>query len=163
MKFCSYCGNFLLERWNYCPYCGKKIKGEPSPFDSLFKNSISGISIRVTSREGKKPKVRVNRFGGRRIPIEEPEEPESKQALHSPPRRVLEPEGETQQVGQHMEIRVRLPGVREEDVDVRRLESSIEIKAYRGDEAYFKQFHVPESARIISKHMEGNELVVEVG
>ncbi len=163
MKFCSYCGNFLSERWNYCPYCGKKIKGEPSPFDSLFRNSISGISIRITSRRGKKPEVRVNRLEGRRIPIEEPEEPESDRVLHPPPRRVVEPEGKSQQVGQHMEIRVTLPGVREEDVDVRKLESSVEIKAYKGDEAYFKQFYVPESAEIISTHMEGNELVVEVG
>ena len=79
------------------------------------------------------------------------------------PQKVLEPEGKAQKVGHHTLIRVKLPGVKEEDVDVRKLEESVEIKAYREHEAYFKQFQVPHDARIISKHMEGDELVVEVG
>ena len=36
MMFCNYCGNALSSKWKYCPYCGKKIKGEPDIFDILF-------------------------------------------------------------------------------------------------------------------------------
>jgi hypothetical protein len=163
MIFCNYCGNYLSEKWKYCPYCGKKIKGNPDIFDSLFRDSISGISIHITS-DGKKPRIRVNQFGGRKVPIEEPEEESTEsKAIHPVPRSVLEPEGEVQQIGHHTLIKVKLPGVKKEDVDVRKLEESVEIKAYKGDKAYFKQFQVPESATILSKRMEGDELMVEVG
>ena len=168
--FCDYCGNVLSDTWQYCPYCGKKIKGEPDLLDSLFRDSFSGISIRITSVGGKEPRIRVDKFGVR-VPLdgEEPEEPEEpaleleSESPHRIPRRVLEPEGEMQQIGHHVLIRVRLPGIDERDVDVRRLEESVEIKAYRDDEAYFKQFHIPAGAQIVSKYMDGDELIVEVG
>ena len=160
MMFCNYCGNALSSKWKYCPYCGKKIKGEPDIFDILFRDGVTGFSIRITSTNGEKPHTRVNRIGAVRVPVEEPEEKEKVRLI---PQKVLEPEGKAQKVGHHTLIRVKLPGVKEEDVDVRKLEESVEIKAYREHEAYFKQFQVPHDARIISKHMEGDELVVEVG
>ena len=159
MMFCDYCGNALSGKWKYCPYCGKKIKGEPDIFDVLFRDGITGFSIRITSMNGEKPRTRVNRFGAVRVPVEEPE----KETVRRIPQKVLEPQGKAQKVGHHTLIRVKLPGVKEEDVDVRKLEESIEIKAYRDHETYFKQFQVPHDARIISKHMDGDELVVEVG
>lgn len=161
MIVCNYCGNFLSDKWKFCPYCGKKIGKEPDIFDSLFRNSISGFSIHITSSTGKKPKIRVQEFGerGKKIPLEGPE----KGVVRPVPQRVVEPEGRTQQIGQHLVLRVVLPGVKEEDVDVRKLEQSVEVKAYKNGEAYFKQFHVPESAQIISTYMEGNELIVKVG
>lgn len=167
--FCDYCGNLLSDKWKYCPYCGRKIRGEPDPFDFLFRGGVRSFSIRITSVEEKKPKTRVNRFGIVRVPIEEPEEPEEEQQKPKEeqknriPQRVLEPEGVAQRIGQHMLIRVKLPGVKEEDVDVRKLAESVEVKAYKKDEAYFKQFQIPRTAEIISKHMEGDELIVEVG
>lgn len=163
MMVCNYCGNFLSSKWKYCPYCGKKIRGEPDIFDSLFRDGITGFSIHITSGTGRKPEIRVREFGskGRRISIEEPEQ--EQKVVRPVPQKVSEPEGRTQQIGQHLLLKVTLPGVKEEDVDVRKLEQSVEIKAYKNDEAYFKQFTVPESAQIISKRMEGNELIVEVG
>lgn len=169
MMVCDYCGNVLSDKWKYCPYCGKKIKGEADErdlFNSLFRDGITGFSIRITSVEGEKPKVRVNRFGPVRVPIEWTEEEDSEEEEKSPlfiPQKVLEPEGMVQQIGQHTLIRVRLPGVKENDVSVRKLAESVEIKAYKNDEAYFKQFQVPHTAKIISKHMDGDELIVEVG
>jgi hypothetical protein len=164
MMFCNYCGNALSTKWKYCPYCGKKIKGEPDIFDALFRDGITGFSIRITSMHGEKPRTRANRFGVVRVPVEEPEEKEKKkEKVRSIPQKVLEPEGKAQKVGHHTLIRVKLPGVKEEDVDVRKLEESVEIKAYRKDEAFFKQFQVPHDAQIISTHMDDDELVVEVG
>lgn len=168
MMFCDYCGNVLSDKWRYCPYCGRKIRGEPDFFDVLFRDGIRGFSVRITSSDGKKPRTRVNRAGVVRVPIEEPEEErgereEREKTVHRIPRRVVEPEGKAQKIGHHTLIRVKLPGVKEDDVDVRKLEESVEIKAYKKDEAYFKQFQVPQNARIISRYMEGDELVVEVG
>lgn len=176
VMFCTYCGNYLAQKWRYCPYCGRKISGESELFDALFRNGISGISIRIVSGTFRKEKTgdHVERH---RIPIEEYQDEQEKYTLQvgdgesefemtgpqSAPRKVVEPEGEAHKIGQHWVIRVRLPGVRRENIDVRKLETSIEVKAYKNGEAYFKQFEVPESAHIISKHMEGNELVVEVG
>jgi hypothetical protein len=164
--FCDYCGNFLSDKWRYCPYCGRKIRGEPDIFDFLFRGGIRKITIRVTSSEGGKPKT--NRIGAVRVPIEEPEETSEGSEEREEKRvrsfeRVLEPEGMTQQMGGHTLIRVKLPGVEEKDVDVRKLAESVEIKAYKDKDAYFKQFQIPQTAKIISKHMEGDELIVEVG
>lgn len=157
--FCDYCGNFLSDNWKYCPYCGRKIDGAPDILDSLFREGVTGFSIRVTSFGGKGPKVREIPSGPVRVPIEDVNEVQEPRSF----RKVVEPEGTTQKIGQHLLITVRLPGVKEEDVDVRKLEESVEIKAYRKGEAFFKQVQVPESARIISRHMEGDELIIEVG
>lgn len=185
MMVCDYCGNVLSDKWKYCPYCGRKIKEEQDGWDifhSLLRDGITGFSIRITSVEGEKPKVRVKKFGPVKVPIEwvEEEDPREKgkekekgkkveieeiraEKLRYMPQKVLEPEGRAQQIGQHTLIRVRLPGVRENDISVRKLAESVEIKAYKDDETYFKQFQVPHAARIISKYMDGDELIVEVG
>ncbi|MBU7025464.1 MAG: zinc ribbon domain-containing protein [Theionarchaea archaeon] len=175
MMVCDYCGNVLSDKWKYCPYCGRKIKGEADErdlFSSLFRDGITGFSIRITSVEGEKPKVRVNQFGPVKVPIKwveeenSAEEDSAEEEEESPlfiPQKVLEPEGMVQQIGQHTLIRVRLPGVKEDNISVRKLAESVEIKAYKNDEAYFKQFQVPHTARIISKYMDGDELIVEVG
>lgn len=182
--FCDYCGNLLSDRWRYCPYCGRKMRRKPENgldttdidmntlsdlLDSIFRDSISGFSIRITSLGDGKPKIRMSRFG-RKVPIEElgyeeqkEHQEQEKQKPRRIPRKVSEPEGRAQQIGEHMLIRVKLPGIKEGDIDVRKLEESVEIKAYKDDEAYFRQFQIPQSARIISKHLEGDELVVEVG
>jgi HSP20 family molecular chaperone IbpA len=76
---------------------------------------------------------------------------------------VLEPEGETHHIGKHTIIQVKLPGVKEEDIDIRKLEESIEIKAFKNDTAYFKQVQVSQSSQILSHHLEGDELIIEVG
>ncbi len=178
--FCDYCGNFLSDRWRFCPYCGRKIRGEleidkdtesidmdalSDLLDSIFRDSISGFSIRITSVGGGKPKIRMKKFGVR-VPIEEPEEYEEQKEDYESrdiPRKVLEPEGRAQQIGQHTLIRVKLPGIKERDIDVQTFEESVEIKAYKDSEAYFKQFQIPQGAQILSQYMEGDELIVEVG
>jgi hypothetical protein len=194
MRFCNYCGNYLSDKWKYCPYCGKVIRDEFDLFDALLKSGITGISIRITSRNGEEPDVQVRRIGrqkGRRIPIESIEREEKEQrkretereterereikrripiefmeddtVIRPIPKKVVEPEGRKQQLGDHIVLLVKLPGVKKEDINVRKLEESVEVKAYKNGEAYFKQFPVPQSARIISKRMEGDQLIVEVG
>ncbi|MBU6997390.1 MAG: zinc ribbon domain-containing protein [Theionarchaea archaeon] len=176
VMFCMYCGNYLLREWQYCPYCGRKISGESELVDALFRSGISGISVHIVSGRFRSQKTR-DRVERHRIPVEEypdnkeecilrTEDRKNECEMAGSPRvrrRVVEPEGMIERVGRRWVIRVRLPGARLEQIDVRQLETSIEVKAYKGDEAYFKQFEVPESAHIISKYMEGNELIVEIG
>jgi HSP20 family molecular chaperone IbpA len=161
--FCGYCGTHLSDKWRYCPYCGRKINGEPDPFEVFFRSSIRGFKIHISSAE-KKPKPRVSQFGVVRVPIDEPDKADKSHKRRARTiQRVVEPEGMVQHIGQHTLIRVKLPGIREEDVDVRKLSESVEIKAHKENETYFKQFQIPLTAKIISKHMEGDELIVEVG
>jgi HSP20 family molecular chaperone IbpA len=77
--------------------------------------------------------------------------------------RILEPEGKAEQKGGHIIIQVNLPGVKEGDIDIQKLEESIEIKAFKENEAYFKQIQVPQSSEILSHHLEGDELIIEMG
>ncbi|MGD2246864.1 MAG: zinc-ribbon domain-containing protein [Candidatus Methanofastidiosia archaeon] len=187
MRFCNYCGNYLSDKWKYCPYCGKPVRDGFDLFDALLKSGITGISIRITSRNGEEPDIKVRRIGrqkGRRVPIESIEREQRKRererkekeikrrvpieskedtTIRPIPKKVVEPEGRKRQLGDHIVLLVKLPGVKKEDINVRKLEESVEVKAYKNGEAYFKQFPVPQSARIISKRMEGDQLIVEVG
>lgn len=168
--FCRYCGKFLSDTWRYCPHCGRKIEGDP--FDLLFRRNMGGFSIRITAMNKEKttreseeeafhhsPEKSTIRFGR----YDAATMPSSKRKHSFFHRDVLEPEGEIHHIGNHTIIQVKLPGVKEEDIDIRKLEESIEIKAFKNSTAYFKQVQVPLSSQILSHHLEGDELFIEVG
>ncbi|MBU7031118.1 MAG: hypothetical protein HXS53_01180 [Theionarchaea archaeon] len=121
----------------------EKVRRESGEEESLHNPSEKSIS-------------RLNRYDAATVP--------SRKRNHSFFHRdVLEPEGETHHIGNHTIIQVKLPGVKEEDIDIRKLEESIEIKAFKNSTAYFKQIQVPQSSQILSHHLEGDELFIEVG
>jgi len=177
--FCKYCGRFLSSTWRYCPHCGRRIKkGKSDPFELLFRRSLGGFSVRITSIDRKsvseepeeqspaekKSTIRLNSYDevtvpGRTSPSTSPSHPP-----HSfSHRHVVEPEGKTRRKGEHTIIQVKLPGVKKEDIEIQELDESIEIKAFKDNEAYFKQIQVPQSTKILSHHLERDELIIEVG
>ena len=174
--FCRYCGRFLSTTWRYCPHCGRRIKkGNSDPFELLFRRSLGGFSVRITSIDrksvseepdkqspgGKKSTIRLNSYDEVTIPRNSC--PQSHPPHSFSHRHIVEPEGKTRRRGEHTIIHVKLPGVKKEDIEIQELEESIEIKAFKDSEAYFKQIQVPQSAKILSHHLEGDELIIEVG
>lgn len=139
--------------------------------DEFFKKPFKGggVSIRITSEYGKEPKIDVRTFGDykkhepeimRRFGIEKA--PERKERPH--PKVTEEPHTEIKRVNGKLLVRIKVPGVKsEEDVELQRMEESIEVRAYTEDKAYFTLFSVPRGYRILSKKLENGELILEVG
>lgn len=127
-----------------------------------------GISIRISSKEGRDPKIDVHTFGDyeehapkieERLGIEK-----ARTQARTPPKITREPKTLIEREDDKLILRVKVPGVTsEEDIDIKRMTESIEIRAYAKDTAYFTLFCIPPNSKILSKRLENEELVIEVG
>lgn len=67
-----------------------------------------------------------------------------------------EPEAESQNVGNKRIISIKLPNVKSEsDIEIKKMEQSVEVKAYAGDKAYFKLIPIPANAEVSGKFDKG--------
>jgi HSP20 family molecular chaperone IbpA len=133
---------------------------------------FSGISITIHSGTGMKPKVEVKTYGdykklepeikrrlGVNVPIEEVEE--ERETEYKPPKTTEEPEAKVIREGNRTIIEIKLPDVeREEDINVKKLEQSIEIRARAKDKLYFKL--LPISGEIVGKSFKDGVLKIEI-
>jgi len=187
---CPYCGREVKEEWAFCPYCGSPLR-EISPFDAFEKliekefekfdkmfgigfprlkltPGFSGISITVTST-GAKPKVEVKTYGDfKKL------EPEIKKRIgveqgvkeiaveEAPPKVTEEPEAKVKHLGLKDVVEIDLPGVKSlEDIQIKELEQSIEVKARAGDKLYFKLLPISPGRSLRKKFSDG-KLVLEI-
>jgi len=136
-----------------------------------------GVSITVQSGTGMEPKVEVKTSGeykklepeikrklGVRPAIEEieKEKVEKKKREIKMPKVTEEPETEIQTVGNKQIISVKLPDVKsEDDIEIKKLEQSLEVKAFADDKAYFKLIPIPKDASV-SKQFKNKVLKIEI-
>jgi HSP20 family molecular chaperone IbpA len=133
---------------------------------------FSGISITIHSGTGMKPKVEVKTYGeykklepeikrrlGFKVPIEEVEE--EKEIEYNPPKTTEEPEAKVSREGNKTIIEIKLPDVeKEEYINVKKLEQSIEIRARAKDKLYFKL--LPITGEIVGKSFKDGILKIEI-
>ncbi len=173
-NYCPNCGKPTKDRNIEGIFSGmfEDIEKEFERIDKMFKTSdfdfkspkIKGGSIHITvqSGTGMEPKVEIRTSGEykklepeikRRFGLQEITEKEEKQ------RKVKiteEPKAKKIMKGNKTIITIELPDVKsEEDIEIKRLEQSIEIKAFAGDKAYFKLIPIPENATINKKFKDG--------
>ena len=177
-SFCPYCGEELTEARGVFGLFSE-VEKEFKKLDKIFASSFrlprfrfkplrSGISITITSGAGRKPRVDVKTFGGAKKL-----EPEIKQRLgvkvpiegveaRPMPKVTQEPETKVKKVGNKRIVEIKLPGVKsEKDVEIRRLEQSVEIRAFAKDKAYFTLLPVDPEASI-SKEFKDEILRLEI-
>ncbi|NOZ77032.1 MAG: hypothetical protein GXO65_05045 [Euryarchaeota archaeon] len=185
---CSNCERTMEEDWAYCPYCGSARRRSamfPSLFGSLFRDIeeefrrldrlfetelrpgrepfFGGVDISIVRGPGREPDIRVQTHGDM-----EGYEPEirrnlkiEKRQTHPPPDHVREPVTRMREEGRRLIFEMEVPLCKkEEDVEVRKLRESLEVKAYAGDTAYFKLFRIPKGARLVSWKLEDEKLTV---
>lgn len=155
---------------------------------NLPKEKSSGFSIKIISGTGQQPKISVRTFGdvnrekiqrqirerfGIKTPIEAPKEaarPEKpgffekfKREKPLPePKFTEEPKTSVRRLDSKVVVDLEIPGVKsEEDIDIKELENSIEVKAIAGDKAYFKILTKPGQYKITSKKFEKGVLHLE--
>jgi len=150
-----------------------------------------GFSVHITSGTGIKPKVTIKtygdvnrervekevyeKFGAKKpeqgIMFEEPEKAAQPPAKRFPfpgirkkpvPACTEEPKSDIRRIGDKVTVDICLPGVKSgEDVEIRDLESSVEVKALAGDKAYFKILTKPAQFRISGKSFKDGALRLE--
>jgi HSP20 family molecular chaperone IbpA len=181
-KKCKNCGEKLKDSWEFCPNCGIKTNKRIEPtkdifddfekeFEKIDKNfgfrvgfpkvgfrPKGGVSIVITSGEpGNRILEEHKRFEPtlKRKPLEE------KKPVRIP-KVTIEPETKIEKVGNKQIIKMTLPGVKNrDDIEIKRMEQSIEIKAFAGDTAYFKLIPIPSNASV-SKEFDKDTLKIEV-
>jgi hypothetical protein len=165
---CKNCGAKVKSDWNFCPKCGNSLKEKPvfEDLEKEFRKSTRfpkismrpgrGITITISGRPRRKP---IKIISGPRIerPKFEREKPKKT------PKYTEEPETKVKHVGTKDIIQIKLPEVKsQDDIEVRRFEQSIEVRAFVGDKAYFKLIPVSSRAEILKKEFKDNILKVEI-
>jgi len=185
-EFCPYCGESVEYKPKYRDIF-KDVDKEFERIDKMFgpvfvkfpKFDIespfkrSGISITIRSGTGRKPTVHVKTSGHykkvepqikRRLgvsgEVEEVKEEEQKIRI---PKITEEPETKIEQRGNEGIIIIKLPDVKNlDDIEIRKLGQSIEIKAFAGDKAYFKLIPIKPNAQISDRSFKNGILKIQL-
>ncbi len=74
-----------------------------------------------------------------------------------------EPEAKVSNLGDRLVVEIPLPDVQDrKDIDIKDLESSIEVKAIAKDKVYFKILNKPEGFRMASARLDKGRLILEL-
>lgn len=190
-KFCPRCGSrvqtgilsSIFERME------KEMKATDKDFERDFEvldispffrkpTRSGGFSIKILKSGREKPKFSVKTFGN--FDKREVEGEMGKLGLKNirrssenmsggnrmqieKARTTEEPKTSVKNIGDRILVEISLPGVKSsDDIEIRPLENSIEVKALAGDKAYFKILTKPEKSKIINKRFENHILSIEI-
>jgi HSP20 family molecular chaperone IbpA len=138
-----------------------------------------GFRINITTGTGMKPNINIQTFGGvdrgrlekelgKFVPVRDnPQEPQ-RRSIQQPRisagsvKITAEPKAEIRRMGDSVVVDINMPGVRsDDDIEIRELESSVEVKAIAGDTAYFKILTKPGQFSISRKNFQNGTLHLE--
>jgi len=184
-EFCPYCGERVEYRPKYRDIF-EDIEEEFGRLDKMFGPKFSKFprinikspfrtgGVTITIRSGtKKPKVDIKTSGHykrlepqikKRLGVTEGIEgvKEEKPEVRIP-KVTEEPETKIEKHGNKENITIKLPDVKNlNDVEIRKLGQSLEIKAFAGDKAYFKLIPTRPNARILDRSFKDGILKIEV-
>lgn len=178
-NFCPNCGNNLREQGPKRPTPQPLIMQGSVNMKDVFKDmnkilkSMMGEEpfkggISITSLKGPNgPKVDVKTSGDYKKV-----EPQLKKKLgvkkkgkkrKRKPKATEEPEINVKEMPHENLIKVEVPGVkREEDVELNKLEQSLEIRAHAKDKTYFKLVPIPQNSSISEKELKEGVLKIRL-
>ncbi|MBL7160248.1 MAG: zinc ribbon domain-containing protein [Candidatus Aenigmarchaeota archaeon] len=141
----------------------------------------SGFSIKIHSGTGVKPRVQVKTFGnvdrGRvekqlqeqlgyrprvKVAAGEVGRERNKETNIPAPKTTEEPVADVKKADSGVAVSLELPGVKSEDsIQVKELESSVEVRAIAGEKRFFKIITKPEQSRLVDKKFSKGKLHLE--
>lgn len=132
---------------------------------------FGGISIVIKGGTGKKPVVKIRTYGNykkfepelrKKLGVEEYEKEKIKEEkVVKVPKITEEPKTKVEKKDGKIVIEIDLPDVKDEkDIEIKKLEQSIEIKAFAGDKAYFKLLPIPPNMHIAKKDFKNGKLMI---
>ena len=156
-KKCLFCGMPVEKEWSFCPQCGRPLRTQGI--------NISGLNIDVTKMVNELiPQVLNGVFNGSIFTNKQQEsqhshESGSKQSFSA--KEIIEPEDLVSKHGDTIIHAISLPGVRtKNDIDIRKMENSIEVRAKNGDKLYLKIVRRDKKQTIISEEFANENLVL---
>ncbi len=185
-EFCPYCGEGVEYKRPYGDVFEdiekefERIAKMPTPMfirfpkldmESPFKRG--NISIVIKTGTGMKPKIDVKTSGHykklepqikRRLGVEgEVEQVKEEKREIRIPKTTEEPETRIESRGNEETITIKLPDVKKlDDIEIRKLGQSIEIKAFAGDKAYFKLIPIRPNAQISDRSFKNGVLKIQI-
>jgi HSP20 family molecular chaperone IbpA len=156
-KKCLFCGIPIEKEWSFCPHCGRPLKTQGI--------NISGVNIDVTKMVQEiMPQVLNGVFNGSIFSEKQQEAQDRRESSpkHSfSAKEIIEPEDLISKHGDTIIHAISLPGVRyKDDIDIRKMENSIEIRAKNGDKLYLKIVRRDKRQSIISEEFANENLVL---
>ncbi len=146
----------------------------PEGLKNHAKPSRKGFSIRITSGTGMEPNIDVKTFGNvdkeevrkqiekmSYVPSKPSREKEQPRKERPAPKNTEEPATTIRKEDSMVLVDMDIPGVKEEDIEIEDLESSIEVKAISGDKAYFKIITKPEAKALVESRFADGKLHLE--
>lgn len=138
-------------------------KENPNPFIKK-----GGISISISTSNGKSPEIKVRSFGNNEKlkKAEQNLKKQVKKQLPSNSKNIsklqkAEPSTNVRRLSDKVVYEINLPGVKSmKDISINQLENSIEIKAIAGDKAYIKL--IPISLPILDYNLSRGKLILEL-
>jgi HSP20 family molecular chaperone IbpA len=138
----------------------------------------TGFQIKIVTGNSGKPKIDVKTFGNvdknqverevcdqlgvKPVPVGPKEQRE--QRSRPTPKATEEPKCEVRRINDKFLVNVQLPGVRSaDDIDIKDLENSVEIKALCGEKAYFKILTKPQKLHLKNYSFDKGILNLEFG
>lgn len=139
-----------------------------------------GFSIKIVTSGDNEPKVSIQTFGGvdkkqikkqlynglglegQDVYEERPVRAKTTTPKTPPPKTTEEPKTSIKNIHNKLAVDLELPGVKKpSDIEIKDLESSIEVKAVVGKKAFFKILTKPENKRITGKSFDRGVLHLE--
>jgi hypothetical protein len=143
-----------------------------------------GFTVKIKSGTGMEPKVSVETFGNVDreklekeikdkfgVPVKAEARPAGRRKggfrlpgldQKGPPKVTEEPSHDAKRFGDRVVFDIRLPGVKSQaEIEIRDLESSVEVKALAGDKAYFKILTKPANYSLSGRRFENGVLHLE--
>jgi HSP20 family molecular chaperone IbpA len=140
-----------------------------SPF-FRFPKEGRGFSIHIKTETGKEPKISVKSWGWPKAEVEKEVESQltklglkkEEEKAMPVPKMTEEPKTEVRRLDSKVVVDMELPGVKSEnDISIKELEQSVEVKAMAGDKAYFKIITKPAQFRLAGKKFSKGKLYLE--
>jgi HSP20 family molecular chaperone IbpA len=75
-------------------------------------------------------------------------------------KKTQELQSEINYVGEKLYIKINIPNIDEDDIEIDEMENSIEVRAYKGETRYFKLIPFPEEYQTISKEYLPGEIII---
>ncbi len=160
-KKCQFCGESVQKEWKFCPQCGRPLHTQGL--------NISGINIDVTKMIGQiMPQILNGVMNSNFAGTDNQQKNKSRYSKKGETAsrmgnvsKVLEPEDIVSNYGDTVVHSIALPGVMDRsDIDINKMENSIEVRALSGDRMYLKIIKREKGQGLVSQEFVNESLVL---
>jgi len=158
---CKRCKKELKKEWKYCPFCGEQV-GPRFKFPKIFpERSIEKEMEEMLGAFGF-PNIKIRFQSYSRQPRQKAVQKVKENRKTEKVRKVtniVEPKTKIRYLSEEIHISIILPDVSSiEDIKVKKIEESLEIRAYVKDKMYFKIIPINKNSRLIRENFENKIL-----